>query len=298
MEFVADGTERLDVFLARAVPNQSRSRIAQLISGGHVLVDGRARKPSFKLEQGMLVSLQEPPKTAAPTPRRADAPALEILFEDEHLLVVNKQAGVSVHPSPTSNEPTLTDGLLLYSHKLSTLGGDFRPGVVHRLDKDTSGALLVAKTDEVHRALQNAIQKREVKRAYYAWVPAKPDKDEFTIRCYIARHPKNRQKMAVVDENTTGARLAITHCKFIGGAQGVYVLECSLETGRTHQIRVHLASIGLPVIGDKVYGRSWPGLERQALHAARIEFTHPATGKRVEISAPIPPDLSSLPYLP
>ena len=287
---LADKYERLDLFLVRSLPEQSRSKIAAHISAGKVQVEGALRKPGFRLEPGMRVFVEPLAEVLQSHLEPIEIP-LDIIFEDEFLLVVNKPAGISVHPSPTSSEPTLAHALVSYSRNLSTLGGEFRPGIVHRLDKDTSGLLLVAKTDAVHRALQKAIQEREVSRLYTVFVRGVPDKPEFTIRCYLGRHPKNRKKIAVVSEEASDARLAVTHCKLIESRADISQLECSLETGRTHQIRVHLASVGLPVLGDTLYGVRHPQLNRQALHAGRLKFVHPMTGKPMNLSAQLPDDL-------
>lgn len=278
--------------MASQIPELSRTKISGHIAAGKVLVDGTARKASFQLEPGMHVSLAEfEPRSTTLEPAQID---LDIRHEDEYLIVLNKTAGISVHPSPTSREPTLVNALLYHSSSLSKAGGEFRPGIVHRLDKDTSGLLLVAKTDAVHRALQNAIQKREVLRKYFAIVKGVPADQEFTIKSYLGRHPKHRQKFAVVSANSRDARIAITHCKAKCSGQGISLIECSLETGRTHQIRVHLSSVGLPILGDAVYGVAHPEISRQALHACSVSFLHPVSGLRLEFSANMPPDMANL----
>ncbi|MGI8924889.1 MAG: RluA family pseudouridine synthase [Fimbriimonadales bacterium] len=293
MELVADRKERLDLFLKRHLPKHSRTKLAGHIAAGHVSVDGSARKPGFPLERGMKVNIG--PIEPAPSQDLSPVPMeLDFAYEDEHLLVVNKPASLSVHPSATSNAPTLVHALLARSGELSNAGGEFRPGIVHRLDKDTSGLLLVAKSDSVHRKLQQAIQSRQVARIYLVWVNGIPDQAEFSIRSYLGRHPKNRKKMAVVHEAAPDARFAITHCSVVGSKGGITALECRLETGRTHQIRVHLSSVGLPVLGDQVYGIRWPGLVRQALHAARLILRHPVTGAEIDVRADVPEDLREL----
>ncbi|MBA3725599.1 MAG: RluA family pseudouridine synthase [Armatimonadetes bacterium] len=290
MELVADRKERLDLFLKRHLPEHSRTKLAGHITAGRVSVDGSARKPGFPLERGMKVSIGP----IEPTPSQDLAPVpmdLDIAYEDEHLLVVNKPASLIVHPSASSNVPTLVHALLARSGELSNVGGEFRPGIVHRLDKDTSGLMLVAKSDSVHRKLQEAIQNKEVARIYRVWVKGVPDQTEFSIRSCLGRHPKNRKKMAVVHQSALDARLAITHCRVVESKRGITELECRLDTGRTHQIRVHLSSVGLPVLGDQVYGITWPGHVRQALHAARLILRHPVTGVEMDVRADIPEDI-------
>jgi 23S rRNA pseudouridine1911/1915/1917 synthase len=274
------------------LPNESRTRIAAHIGSGAVLVSGKPCKPSLRLEPGMEVEVE--PICASPAHEIAPIQMpLEIAYEDAWMIVIDKPAGLSVHPSATSRLPTLVHALLGRS-ALSSAGGGYRPGIVHRLDKDTSGLLLVAKDDSTHRALQAAIQNRTVKRTYWAWVRGIPAQQQFTIRTFLGRHPKRRQRMAVVREDAPGARLAITHFSVADSRGGVSRLECKLETGRTHQIRVHLASVGLPILGDPVYGVPWPGVSRQALHAASLEFVHPITGLTIAVSSPVPNDLASL----
>ncbi|MCH8274683.1 MAG: RluA family pseudouridine synthase [Armatimonadetes bacterium] len=300
MDLTADRTERLDRFLARSLPEHSRTRLAEHVAAGRVRVNGRPRKPGFRLEPGMTVSVEPIPDRPLQDLAPVEMP-LDAVYEDRWLLVVNKPAGLAVHPSPTSRGPTLVHALLARSHSLSREGGAFRPGIVHRLDKGTSGLLLVAKTDAVHRALQTAIQQKRVRRIYRAWVRGRPEQEQFVIRCFLGRHPKHRKKRAVVSKAASDAREAVTRCRLIGswrekgtGARAVAVseLECELETGRTHQVRVHLASVGLPVLGDPVYGVAHPGLEHPALHSARLEFKHPVTGLELLLEAPPPADLT------
>lgn len=294
MRFTVDSPQRLDLFLVGKLPGESRSSIARAVADGRVLVNEIERKVSYKVQEGDVVSFQldsGPPERTQPEP--LDIP-LDVPYEDDHLMVVDKPAGLATHPSPTSKEPTLVNALLARNQTLSTEGGPFRPGIVHRLDKGTSGLLLVAKTDVVHRRLQAAIQRKEVVRTYWAWVRGKPKQDSFVVRSFIGRHPKDRKKQAVVSESTPGARLAITHCKLLGSGAGNSKIECTLETGRTHQIRVHLAAVGLPVLGDREYGVAHDGLTRQALHAVCLGFAHPISGEPIEVSAPLPDDLASV----
>lgn len=256
-----------------------------------MLVDGRLAKPSEQLKVGANVDVKPIEDTKAHRLEPANIP-VEVLFEDDHLMVVNKPEGLSTHPSETSSAPTLVEALLGRGASLSSGSGVFRPGIVHRLDKGTSGLLLVAKTDSVHRKLQVAIQRRLVKRTYVAVVWGWPSRDEFTVRCHIGRSPKNRKKMAVVHESAPDARLAISHAvvqsRTALRGQKVSRLLVDLETGRTHQIRVHLASIGLPIVGDEAYGRLDPELKRMALHAFRLSFTHPITERPMQFEAAEP----------
>ncbi len=293
VEFRADRRERLDAFLARVMPEYSRARLAEHARQGRVLVEGVPQKPSHRLEPGTTVCV-EPIEDRPPQPLTPIPVPFDILFEDEDLMVVNKPPGLSVHPSPTSSAPTLVHGLLAHSRELSRAGGEFRPGIVHRLDKDTSGALLIAKRDVIHHRLQAQIQARVAKRTYWAWVRGIPRLEQFTVETWLGRHPKNRKKRAVVSEEAPDARNAITHVRVAEAFAGATRLECQLETGRTHQIRVHLAHVGLPIFGDPLYGVAHPAIARQALHAIRIEFEHPTTGRALSFDAPLPQDLLQL----
>lgn len=276
------------------MPDESRTRLAAHISEGKVLVDGVVRKPGMKVEPGQIVRVEGLTAKAAHDLIPVEV-AFEVVFEDEYLMVINKPAGLSVHPAASSKSATLVHGLLHRSSELSKAGGDYRPGIVHRLDKDTSGLLVIAKTDSIHRSLQRAIQERAVSREYLAWVKGVPDQIEFTIRAHIGRHPKNRQKMAVVSRSASDAREATTHCRLIERLDGgVSLIACRLDTGRTHQIRVHLGSLGLPLLGDPMYGVPYAGLERQALHAYRLSFVHPITKEKLEFTAKLPEDLSKI----
>ncbi|MDQ2986024.1 MAG: RluA family pseudouridine synthase [Armatimonadota bacterium] len=295
MQFKADASERLDLFLVRMLPQESRSSVARAITAGEVTVDRILRKASYKLSVGEVVTF-DPPAGAEPLGLKPSGRHIDVLFEDEYLLVVDKPSGLSTHPSPTSEEPTLVHALLSLSSPLSSEAGAYRPGIVHRLDKNTSGLLLVAKNDLVHRKLQAAIQRKEVVRAYWAWVRGVPKKKAFAVRSYIGRHPQDRKKHAVLSESTPGARLAVTNCSLVLSAQGISKLECLLQTGRTHQIRVHLAAVGLPILGDPTYGVAHEGLDRQALHAVRLEFAHPITGRSIVLTSSPPDDLASVDF--
>ncbi len=302
MDFYADRRERLDRFLTRKLPQHSRSRLARHIAEGKVLVDGLPRKPSFQLERGMRVSVlpleDKPPQTLLPVPVN-----FEVVYEDNYFLVINKPPGLLVHPSPTSREPTLVQGLLARGAPLSTGEAPYRPGIVHRLDKGTSGLLLVAKKDAVHRALQTALQAGRIRRWYCVWVEGEMKEKTKTIQTYLGRHPKNRMKRAVVPPTAPDARLAITHCEKMKEwhiphpnrkRTVITQIHCRLQTGRTHQIRVHLAYAGLPVLGDALYGVPFPLLTRPALHSWQLHLEHPISGKPLNFEAPFPSDLQTL----
>lgn len=301
--------ERLDKALAVLLPAFSRSRLQAFIVAGHVMVEGHGvRDPKTKVVEGQRVVLDEP--EAEESELEPENIPLDIVFEDEALLVINKPAGLVVHPGAGNKQGTLVNALLGYGGKnLSLVGGVKRPGIVHRLDKDTSGLMVVAKTDEAHQKLSAQFSDRSLSRTYLAFVVGQI-MPEGTLDQNIGRSTYNRQKMTV---RRTGGKEAITHYKVLQyfGETAVVasLVECQLETGRTHQIRVHLANAGHPLIGDPVYGRAksnpmlkrlWaenPGVwadDRQALHAASIKFIHPVTGERMKFEAPLPADLESL----
>lgn len=285
LKFEADTQERLDRFLARCISGQSRTRLAQLISDGHVTVEGAPAKAGLKLKPGWRVELMLPAEKEPHHLNPASIP-LEVLFEDSNLLVVSKPRGLPTHPASTWKGPTLVNALLARGGKLSHGSADFRPGIVHRLDKDTTGLLIVAKKDSVHRKLAKMIQTRQVKRSYVVIVEGKSVQPRFDVDAPIGRDPQNRQKMAVRPEG----KPAVTHFFVLDQQPGRLLLEAKLETGRTHQIRVHLAAIGLPVIGDPVYGIF--GDDPLQLHAWRLQFTHPETGAELDIQCPPPADFS------
>jgi 23S rRNA pseudouridine1911/1915/1917 synthase len=277
--------ERLDRFLSQLPEIGSRAEAERLVGGGGVLVDGRSRAKSHKLEGGEELEFEPPaPRTSTLEPQEMD---LVIPYEDEHLLVVDKPAGLVVHPAPGHARGTLVHGLLAYDVE----GGDEpeRPGIVHRLDRDTSGLLVVARSPEAHRRLQALVQARELTREYLALVVGRPRSRSGTIEAPIGRdrHDALRQSL-----DTETPRDAVTHFEVIELLPRHALLRVTLETGRTHQIRVHLAAIDLPVAGDSLYGRPGElGLERQFLHAARLGFEHPMTGERIDVSSPLPADL-------
>src|SRR6476646_1963007 len=292
---------RLDRALAAAVPTLSRERLKALIRSGAVEARGSAlRDPATKVKGDESLRLAVPePKPAHNEPQ--DIP-LTILFEDEHLLVLDKAAGLVVHPAAGNFDGTLVNALLHHcAGKLSGIGGVARPGIVHRIDKDTSGLLVVAKTDVAHEGLARQFAAHSIDRRYLAIVSGVPKTSEGIVDAPLARSSANRKKIAIV-EGGRGKR-AVTHWKRLQLLNDAALVECRLETGRTHQVRVHMASIGHPLIGDPVYGRSGKthgkilkalGFHRQALHAAELGFTHPVTKSRLSFSSPMPADMQEL----
>jgi 23S rRNA pseudouridine1911/1915/1917 synthase len=273
---------RLDQFLAE--PLGSRSRAQRLIDAGLVMVDGKLRPKSHPVGSGELVEVEEP--TLAPSTVDAELAPFEIAYEDEHLLIVDKPAGLVVHPARGHRTGTLSQALAG-----RTAGGEepWRAGIVHRLDRDTSGLLVVAKSDPVHRALKALIAARELRREYLALVSGVPPARTGTIDAPIGRDRRDRVLMSIDSDEVREARTHFSVERFLPTTT---LLRVVLETGRTHQIRVHLASIGHPVVGDRAYGGPmWFELERQFLHAARLAFTHPVTGSAIDVSSPLPEDL-------
>lgn len=284
--------QRLDVFLAAALgPDISRSRVQQLIEANLVQVRGKKPKAALKLAGGeeikVHVPLWKPPSVVA-----EDLP-LDIVYEDNYLLVVNKPAGVVVHPAPGHYSGTLVNALLAHcGDKLLNIGRVHRPGIVHRLDKGTSGLLVVAKTKAAHQGLTAALKARTVKREYLCLAHGQIKPDQGTVDAPIGRHPKMRLKMAVVPDG----RAARTYFTVLERLGDYTFLRATLETGRTHQIRVHSAFIGHPLVGDRLYSRRQGnlGLTRQFLHAAKLSFMHPVTGEELQFSSMLPPELSEV----
>ena len=280
--------ERLDRFLAGLPEIGSRAVAERLLRDGGVRVDGDApRAKSARLAGGEELEFDAPgPVTSTLVPEEMD---LTVPYEDEHLLVVDKPAGLVVHPAPGHAQGTLVHGLLAYDVE----GGDGpeRPGIVHRLDRDTSGLMVVARSPEAHRRLQELVQEREVTREYLALVVGRPRSQRGTIEAPIGRDRRDAMRHSL---DTDTPREAVTHFEVEELLPRHALLRVRLETGRTHQIRVHLAAVDLPVAGDPVYGRAGElGLERQFLHAARLAFRHPVTGAAVEVSSPLPPELET-----
>jgi 23S rRNA pseudouridine1911/1915/1917 synthase len=292
---------RLDRALAAAIPTLSRERLKALIRSGAVEAEGRPiRDPATKVRG------QEALRVAVPEPRPAhnepqDIP-LTIVFEDEHLLVVDKPAGLVVHPAAGNFDGTLVNALLHHcAGKLSGIGGVARPGIVHRIDKDTSGLLVVAKTDVAHEGLAKQFAAHSIDRRYLAIVSGVPRASEGVVDAPLARSATSRKKIAIV-EGSRGKR-AVTHWKRLKLLKDSALVECRLETGRTHQVRVHMASLGHPLVGDPVYGRSGKthskllkelGFHRQALHATELGLTHPVTKSRLSFISPMPTDMQEL----
>lgn len=281
--------ERLDQALSALLPGRTRAGLQKLIADGRVLADGQKAAKSFKVQPGCEIQLDEPdPEPLGLEPE--DIP-LDIVYEDEHLLVVNKPRGMVVHPAPGNYSGTLVNALLWHCKgSLSGINGVIRPGIVHRIDKDTSGLLIVAKTDAAHQGLAAQIKAHSFERHYEAVVHGRV-KEDGVVRGYLARHPKERKRMAAVAADAPGAKEAVTHYEVIAQYDGFTHLRCRLETGRTHQIRVQLASVGHPVAGDPLYGpkKGVSSLGGQCLHAKSIAFTHPVTGERLAFDVPLPP---------
>ncbi len=285
---VTPGTppDRLDRYLAHTVPGISRSKVQKLIMDGKVRVNGRPlRRPSYKVNPGEEISLEVPPPE--PSDLKPQKMPLNILHEDAWLLVVDKPAGLVVHPGAGHADGTLVNALLAHGPKLSGRGGPVKPGLVHRLDKDTSGIMVVAKDDATHWDLSRQFAGRSVLRVYQAVVRGRMERDQGTINAPIGRHPVQRKKMAVRHDSE---RDAITKYKVLKRFKEATLVELYPQTGRTHQLRVHLASIGHPILGDTEYGVSG-GFKRQALHAHRLGFVHPGIEQRVEFVSPLPRDL-------
>ena len=288
LELTADrGGERLDTFIARRCPELSRSQARRLIDEGLVSVNGRQAKPSEGVTAGLSVNVTiPPPETIELAP---EAIPLTIIYQDGDILVLDKPARLTVHPAPGHPSGTLVNALLAACPDLRGIAGSLRPGIVHRLDKDTSGLMVVAKNDRAQRALQGQLKEREVRKIYLALVKGVPAPREGTIEAPIGRHPKNRKKMAVVADGRESTTRYHVREEIAGGKYSL--LEVEPVTGRTHQIRVHLAAIGHPVVGDATYGRSSESIGRQFLHAHKLAFAMPLGGRTVEFVSPLSADL-------
>ena len=283
--------QRLDAFLASSLDGLTRSQATRLIESGEVAVNGRAVSKSYKLAGGedVAVTLPEPePVEAVPQ----DIP-LDVVYEDADVIVVNKPSGMVVHPAPGHPDGTLVNALLYHcAGTLSGIGGALRPGIVHRIDRDTSGLIIAAKNDAAHQYLSAQLADHTLARTYECIVVGKLREDRGTVDAPIARHPTDRKRMAVV----AGGREAVTHWEVIARYPGYTHVRCRLETGRTHQIRVHMAYIGHPILGDTVYGakKEVPGLTGQCLHAVGLRFLHPRTHEVVELFCPLPEEFTRM----
>ena len=285
---ITDQTGRIDKVLTILEPEITRSQLKNLINDGHVTVNGQPVKPKYKVQAGDKISLVKPePQSLELTPENIP---LDIVYEDDDMIVVNKPQGMVVHPAPGHPDHTLVNALLYHS-PLSTINGTFRPGIVHRIDKDTSGLLMVAKNDLAHQSLAEQLRNKTNKREYLALVYGQIKEDEGTIDAPLGRNPQDRKKQAVVK----GGRHAVTHFKVIKRYDNFTLVKCILETGRTHQIRVHMKYIGHPLVGDPLYGpRKVIGKDGQFLHAALLGFKHPRTGKEMVFEAPLPENFQKM----
>ncbi|HKZ05337.1 MAG TPA: RluA family pseudouridine synthase [Methylomirabilota bacterium] len=299
----AEAGTRLDRWLAARLPDVSRTRLQGLVAAGLVRVDGRPAKAALRLREGARVEAEVPPppaETLAP-----ESVALAVVFEDAHVLVVDKPAGMVTHPGAGRMTGTLAAAALAHAPELAGVGGPRRPGIVHRLDKGTSGLIVLAKTPAAYESLTTQLARRTVSRRYLAVAHGRVAREEGTVDAAIGRDPRSRVRMAVVRDGK--GRRSITRYRVLERLTGATLVECRLETGRTHQIRVHLASLGHPLLGDDTYGgrRAHGGgdparaalivaLDGVALHAAGLAFLHPATGERIELTAPMPPRIERL----
>ena len=278
--------ERLDAFLARSVPDLTRSAAQKLLEDGAVTLSGRPGKKNDRTVVGIEVSVTLPqPEPLDVLPQNIP---LDVVYEDDDVIVVNKPVGMVVHPAPGHPDGTLVNALLYHcGSSLSGINGVLRPGIVHRIDRDTSGLIIAAKNDRAHLALAAQLQDHTLARVYEAVAVGSLKEDSGTVDAPIGRHPVDRKKMAVDRKN---GRPAVTHWSVLARYPGYTRVECRLETGRTHQIRVHMASIGHPLLGDVVYGskKPFPGLAGQCLHAKWLRFLHPSTGEPVEVECPLP----------
>ena len=278
--------ERIDALLPQLIAELTRSGAQRLIENGCVTVNGAAARKNLRVNAGDTVGVTLPePECAIPVPQELP---LDVVYEDTDIIVVNKARGMVVHPAPGHPDGTLVNALLWHcGDSLSGIGGERRPGIVHRIDKDTSGLIIAAKNDFSHRALSEQLSGHTLSRTYEAVVYGRVRDDEGTVNAPIGRCPTDRKRMAVTEKNS---RPAVTHYEVIARYAGFTHLRCRLETGRTHQRRVHMERIGHPLLGDMVYGRRRPdkGLEGQCLHARALRFIHPRTGLAVELETPLP----------
>lgn len=280
---INDTTGRLDKIVSELDPSISRSRAKNLIDDGHILVNGTVEKPKYKVKQNDRISIEDAkPQPIDLVPENIP---LDIVFEDDDVIVVNKPQGMVVHPSPGHPDHTLVNALLYHS-PLSTINGEYRPGIVHRIDKDTSGLLMVAKNDAAHKYLSQQLKEQKSLRKYVALVHGRIGEDSGVVNAPIGRSPKDRKKQAIVSDG----RHAVTHFEVLERFLDYTLISCRLETGRTHQIRVHMKYIGHPIVGDPLYGpRKTIEGNGQFLHAQELGFEHPKTHELMIFSAPLPP---------
>ena len=285
INLVAKANERLDKYIAANIPDLSRQMVQKLIEEEKVTVNQKNTKPSYQLQIGdnISITIPEPKQT---TLKEQEIP-LDILYEDDDMIVINKVKGMVVHPAAGNPDGTLVNAIMAHCKgHLSGIGGELRPGIVHRLDKDTSGILMIAKNDKTHIELSRQIQSRKIIKKYIALVKGIVPENEATINMPIGRSTKDRKKMAVVKNG----KEAVTHFKVLERFEKYTLLEIKIDTGRTHQIRVHMAEIGYPVVGDMVYsnGKNEFGVEGQMLHAKSLEIVHPITKQKMHLEAPLP----------
>ncbi len=294
---------RLDSFVTGLLTDLTRSAVQRLIEEGLITVNGEAAKPSLKLHQGDRINVTLPPPVAAEA--QPEQIPLDILYEDSDLIVVNKPAGMVVHPGAGNLDGTLVNALLGHCGDLAGIGGELRPGIVHRIDKETSGLLVAAKNDRAHQHLAEQFKAHSIKRIYFALAFGSPKSDKGRIEAAIGRHPTDRKRMS---GKARHGKHAVTHWQVLGRYPGITLLKLRLETGRTHQIRVHLAEAGYPLLGDPVYGGTkrvnnlddqelqqlLKKLGRQALHAKTLGFIHPASGEYLEFDTELPVDMTTI----
>ncbi len=285
-----EGGIRVDKFLSESLPDLSRSRIQKLLVDGHITLNGEKTRPSHKLKVGDVLEVTIPePTLSTVEPEDID---LDVLYEDDQIIVINRPSGMVVHPAAGNWTGTLVGALLGRGSGLSGVGGVMRPGIVHRLDKETSGVIVVAKNDHAHTSLSDQLKDRTMSRNYLAVVKGRVKTESGEIDKNIGRSRHNRKKMAVMNE---GGRSAITRYRVLQELEAATLVEVTLKTGRTHQIRVHMLSINHPVVGDEIYGRpGFGGIKRQALHAWKLRLRHPTSGDEMDFRTPIPSDMIEL----
>lgn len=281
--------ERIDKYLSSKLDDSfSRAKIQKLIDEELILVNDKVIKSSYKVSNGDVILITDKEEDMSVKPEKMD---IDIVYEDDDVMVINKKSGVVVHPAPGNYSGTLVNGLMYLSKDLSHVNGEFRPGIVHRIDKDTSGLLIVAKNDKAHRILAEELKEKKVKRKYIALVSGVINHDVGEIDAPIGRDPSDRKKMCVT---STNSKDAITHFRVLERYKNASLIECELETGRTHQIRVHMKYINHPVINDPVYGKSNHGEFGQLLHAKEITFTHPTTKEVMTFSCEVPEEFNKI----